>query len=103
MKVAYDFFFSPFRHIDSVMSHRGAIKLVLCPISLIWCPGGRRYFRKNEKTFKTLDQFFGAVLFINEQALENATTKTGCPIFRSSFYPKIIILVFGRLDVWLPA
>ena len=79
------------------MSHRGAIKLVLCPISLIWFPGGRRCFRKNEKTFKT---FFGAVLFISELALENVTAKTGRPIFRSQ---KIIILVFGRLDVWLSA
>ena len=36
--------FSLLSHIDSVMSHRGVIKLVLCPISLIWSLGGGRSF-----------------------------------------------------------
>ena len=36
------------------MSHRGAIKLVLCPISLIWKPGGmgRKTFLKKTKPSK---------------------------------------------------
>ena len=36
------------------MSHRGAIKLVLCPISLIWKPGGmgRKTFLKKRKPSK---------------------------------------------------
>ena len=40
---------------------------------------------------------------MSEKALENATTKTGCPILGLLFTQKIVILVFGCLDVWLSA
>ena len=95
MKVAHDVFwhFSPLCHIDSVMSHRGAIKLVSDMVSR-----GTEIFYKMRKLSKHSTLFFGAVPLLSELALENATTKTCRPIFRS---PKIIILVLGRLYVWL--
>ena len=49
--------FSLLSHIDSVMSHRGVIKLVLCPISLIWSSGGEGLFEKEKTSTNKLSIF----------------------------------------------
>ena len=49
--------FSLLSHIDSVMSHGGVIKLVLCPISLIWSSGGEGLFEKEKTSTNKLSIF----------------------------------------------